>query len=155
MQTTFGAADASVRLASPGWARPLGNPGSPGIRTVRSAPCQTWASEAQVSVRPAVQRRGVERRRLILETAEALLGEQGYESATLRAIGERAGIPAASVHHYFSDRPQIDSLLAQRHAHELEALVDASLSVLCHPIEAFDNEPSRFGSFDSEPSRAG
>ncbi|MFF3919745.1 TetR/AcrR family transcriptional regulator [Streptomyces sp. NPDC001852] len=93
VQTTFGAADASVRLASPGWAGPLG-----------SAPCQTWASEAQVSIRPAVQRRGVERRRLILETAEALLGEQGYESATLRAIGERSGIPAASVHHYFSDR---------------------------------------------------
>ncbi|MEU4929329.1 helix-turn-helix domain-containing protein [Streptomyces yokosukanensis] len=46
----------------------------------------------------------MERRRLILETAEALLGEQGYESATLRAIGERSGIPAASVHHYFSDR---------------------------------------------------
>ncbi|MEU7302748.1 helix-turn-helix domain-containing protein [Streptomyces sp. NPDC007189] len=50
----------------------------------------------------------MERRRLILETAEALFGEQGYESATLRAIGERAGIPTASVYHYFSDRPQID-----------------------------------------------
>lgn len=25
----------------------------------------------------------------------------------------------------------------------------------CHPIEAFDSEPSRFGFYDSEPSRAG
>ncbi|MFF4551199.1 TetR/AcrR family transcriptional regulator [Streptomyces sp. NPDC001406] len=68
----------------------------------------------------------MERRRVILETAEALLGEQGYDSATLKAIGERVGIPTASVYHYFSDRHQIDSLLAQRH--ELEARVGASLS---------------------------
>jgi ribosomal-protein-alanine N-acetyltransferase len=27
--------------------------------------------------------------------------------------------------------------------------------VLCHPIEAFDNEPSHFGFCDSEPTRAG
>ncbi|WP_225839474.1 helix-turn-helix domain-containing protein [Streptomyces sp. NK08204] len=44
---------------------------------------------------PAVQRRGRERRGAILDAAEALLREQGYEAATLKAIGERAGIPTA------------------------------------------------------------
>ncbi|KOG91865.1 TetR family transcriptional regulator, partial [Streptomyces varsoviensis] len=39
----------------------------------------------------------MERRRAIVDAAEALLGERGYEAATLKAIGERAGIPIASV----------------------------------------------------------
>ncbi|MGW0699019.1 TetR/AcrR family transcriptional regulator [Streptomyces sp. NPDC002867] len=69
----------------------------------------------------------MERRRAILDAAEALLGEQGYEAATLKAIGERAGIPIASVYHYFADRHQVDAELMQRHVHELDERVDAAL----------------------------
>ncbi|WP_411129167.1 TetR/AcrR family transcriptional regulator [Streptomyces sp. x-19] len=81
----------------------------------------------QASARPAVQRRGVERRQAILDAAEGLLGEKGYEAATLKAIGERAGIPIASVYHYFSDRHQVEAELLQRHARELDALISAAL----------------------------
>jgi AcrR family transcriptional regulator len=81
---------------------------------------------SQGSHRP-VQRRGVERRRAILDAAEALLGEQGYEAATLKAIGERAGIPVASMYHYFSDRHQVDAELLQRHADEIDRLIGAGL----------------------------
>ncbi|MFF8726626.1 TetR/AcrR family transcriptional regulator [Streptomyces sp. NPDC015171] len=85
-------------------------------------------SPSQASARPpAVQRRGVERRRAILDAAEALLTEQGYAAATLKAIGERAGIPTASVYHYFSDRHQVDAELLQRHVSELDALTRAAL----------------------------
>ncbi|WP_432178727.1 TetR/AcrR family transcriptional regulator [Streptomyces sp. NBC_00063] len=69
----------------------------------------------------------MERRRAILDAAEALLGERGYEAATLKAIGERAGIPTASVYHYFSDRHQIDAELLQRHANEMAPLIGAAL----------------------------
>ncbi|SDP95815.1 transcriptional regulator, TetR family [Actinopolyspora xinjiangensis] len=78
--------------------------------------------------RPApVQRRGVERVQALLDAAEALLGEQGYEAATLKAVSERAGIPVGSVYHYFSDRQQVDAELLQRHLHELEASLSTAL----------------------------
>ncbi|MEV8045282.1 TetR/AcrR family transcriptional regulator [Streptomyces griseoluteus] len=76
---------------------------------------------------PVVQRRGVERRRAILDAAEALLAEQGYEAATLKAIGERAGIPTASMYHYFPDRYQVDAELLQHHLQQLDAIVNGVL----------------------------
>ncbi|MGW5303197.1 TetR/AcrR family transcriptional regulator [Streptomyces griseoluteus] len=76
---------------------------------------------------PVVQRRGVERRRAILDAAEALLAEQGYEAATLKAIGERAGIPTASMYHYFPDRHQVDAELLQHHVQQLDAIVNGVL----------------------------
>ncbi|MFI7099404.1 TetR/AcrR family transcriptional regulator [Streptomyces sp. NPDC050161] len=82
----------------------------------------------QATARPAVQRRGVERRRAILDAAEALLGEEGYEATTLKAIGERAGIPIASVYHYFSDRYQVEAELLRNHVHELDAGIAAALA---------------------------
>ncbi|MFI1978355.1 TetR/AcrR family transcriptional regulator [Streptomyces wedmorensis] len=83
-------------------------------------------STAKDPARP-VQRRGMERRRAILDAAEALLGEQGYDAATLKAIGERAGIPIASVYHYFPDRYQVDAALLQRHVEELDRLIGTVL----------------------------
>ncbi|MFC8386689.1 TetR/AcrR family transcriptional regulator [Nocardia sp. NPDC057272] len=83
---------------------------------------------SQPSGRPApVQRRGVERVRAILEAAEVLLCEQGYEGSTLKAIGERTGIPQASIYHYFGDRNQVDVELARRHVHELDIRIIAAL----------------------------
>ncbi|MFF8567359.1 TetR/AcrR family transcriptional regulator [Streptomyces albidoflavus] len=69
----------------------------------------------------------MERRRAILNAAEALLTEQGYEAATLKAVGERAGIPIASLYHYFPDRHQVDAELLQRHCDALDPLVSAAL----------------------------
>ncbi|MFF8380667.1 TetR/AcrR family transcriptional regulator [Streptomyces sp. NPDC015661] len=69
----------------------------------------------------------MERRKAILDAAEALLAEQGYEAATLKAIGERAGIPVASMYHYFPDRHQVDVELLQRHTEALEDRIVASL----------------------------
>ncbi|MCP2288893.1 transcriptional regulator, TetR family [Nocardia amikacinitolerans] len=63
----------------------------------------------------------------ILDAAETLLGEQGYEAATLKAIGERAGIPIASVYHYFADRHQVDAELVRRHVGALDERLTAAL----------------------------
>jgi AcrR family transcriptional regulator len=75
-----------------------------------------------------VQRRGIERTQAILDSAEALLGEQGYAAATLKAIGEHAGIPTASLYHYFADRGQVDAELVRRHVHSLDERFAAALS---------------------------
>lgn len=90
---------------------------------------QSIPSTAQARARSAgVQRRGVERVQAILDAAEALLDEQGYEAATLKAIGERAGIPTASVYHYFADRHQVDAEVLRRHLRELDERVAASVN---------------------------
>ncbi|MFD9903010.1 TetR/AcrR family transcriptional regulator [Streptomyces sp. NPDC059063] len=67
------------------------------------------------------------RRRAILDAAEALLGKQGYEATTLKAISERAGIPVASIYHYFSDRYEVEAELLERHVRELDARIGATL----------------------------
>ncbi|MEV0062093.1 TetR/AcrR family transcriptional regulator [Nocardia sp. NPDC050718] len=82
----------------------------------------------QASARPApVQRRGIERVQAILGAADSLLREQGYDAATLKAIGDRTGIPLASIYHYFADRYQVDVELAHRHVRELDARIVAVL----------------------------
>jgi AcrR family transcriptional regulator len=73
--------------------------------------------------RPPVQRRGLERRRAILKAAETILGEQGYAAATLKAVGDRAGIPIASMYHYFGDRNQVEIELIRAHLRELHEQV--------------------------------
>jgi len=75
-----------------------------------------------------VQRRGVERVQAILDAAESLLAEQGYAGATLKAIGEKAGIPTASLYHYFADRTQVDAQLVRRHVGMLDEQLAAALN---------------------------
>jgi AcrR family transcriptional regulator len=75
-----------------------------------------------------VQRRGVERVQAILDAAEKLLAEQGYAAATLKAIGEKADIPTASLYHYFADRHQVDAELVRRHVRELDERFAAALN---------------------------
>jgi len=77
-----------------------------------------------------VQRRGAERVRSLLAAAEELLGEQGYEAATLKAIGEKAGVPTASVYHYFADRGQIEAELLRRYSEELDERMMGALGAL-------------------------
>lgn len=85
---------------------------------------------AQAPARPdaVLQKRGIERVQAILDAGVAILSEQGYEAATLKAIGERAGIPIASVYHYFADRHQVDIAILQRHLAALDAKVNAALA---------------------------
>lgn len=83
----------------------------------------------QAPARPhaVLQRRGVERVQAILDAAEHLLETDGYEAATLKAIGQRAGIPTASVYHYFADRFQVDAELIRRHIDHLDQHIDTGL----------------------------
>lgn len=64
----------------------------------------------------------------ILDSAEALLAEQGYAAATLKAIGEHAEIPTASLYHYFADRGEVDAELARRHICALDTHFAAALA---------------------------
>jgi AcrR family transcriptional regulator len=102
-----------------------------------------------------VQRRGVERVQAILDSAETLLAEQGYAAATLKAIGEHAGIPTASLYHYFADRGQVDTELVNRHAAALDeqfatGLDDPKAKTLAGSIDALVTRIA--GYFRANPS---
>ena len=88
----------------------------------------TTPPQSAARSRPAaVQRRGVERTQALLDAAESLLSEQGYAAATLKAVGDLARIPTASVYHYFADRHQLEAELIRRHIEALDALVTGAL----------------------------
>jgi AcrR family transcriptional regulator len=73
----------------------------------------------------ARSRRTVER---ILEAAEAIIGEDGVEAATTRAIAERAGVVAPSLYRFFDDR---------------DAIFDALLEAMLEQLEEFTEEAER------------
>lgn len=90
---------------------------------------QRVASSGGSSVRPAVvQARRVKRVQAILDAAEEILAQQGYEAASLKAIGERAGIPTASVYHYFPDRYEVEMTLMRRYLQQCEERIVVSVA---------------------------
>lgn len=75
-----------------------------------------------------MQRRGIERRQAILDAAIQILATEGYEAATLKAMADLAGIPVASMYHYFPDRLQVEIELMQAWIPQLTARIDAAMA---------------------------
>ena len=61
-------------------------------------------------------RRGIRSRELVLDAAERVMAEHGYEAATLARVVEEAGIPASSVYHYFGSKDRIVLAVMERGA---------------------------------------
>jgi len=93
-------------------------------------------------------RRGTRSREAVLDAAERLIAEHGYEAATVAALVKEAGIPASSIYHYFGSKegvllavtergaerffdelPVADRRVGSQHDH-LRALLDAVTSTL-------------------------
>jgi AcrR family transcriptional regulator len=93
-------------------------------------------------------RRGARSREAVLDAAERLIAEHGYEAATVAALVKQAGIPASSIYHYFASKegvllavmergaarffdelPIADRRVGSQRDH-LEALVDAVAATL-------------------------
>jgi AcrR family transcriptional regulator len=49
-------------------------------------------------------RRGTRSREAVLDAAERLMAEKGYEAATVSALVDEAGIPPSSIYHYFGSK---------------------------------------------------
>jgi AcrR family transcriptional regulator len=60
--------------------------------------------------------RGARSREVVLDAAECLMAEQGYDAATVAAIVERAGIPPSSIYHYFGSKEGVLLALMERGA---------------------------------------
>ncbi len=61
-------------------------------------------------------RRGVRSRELVLDAAERVMAEHGFEAATLARVVTEAGIPMSSVYHYFGSKDGILLAVMERGA---------------------------------------
>jgi len=114
-------------------------------------------------------RRGVKSRELVLDAAERVMAEDGFEAATLARVVEEAGVPMSSVYHYygskdgillavmergaerfFADLPDLDRRVG-RPAEHLSAVVSTAVQTLeRHPnflrlLVVFAVQPPRAG----------
>jgi AcrR family transcriptional regulator len=55
----------------------------------------------------------------LLDAAEAVIAEAGYEATTLSAVAARAGASIGSLYQYFPDKPAVARALAERYGAEL------------------------------------
>ena len=69
---------------------------------------------ARAEVTP--NRRGVKSRELVLDAAERVMAEHGFEAATLARVVTEAGIPMSSVYHYFGSKDGILLAVMERGA---------------------------------------
>ena len=61
-------------------------------------------------------RRGIRSRELVLDAAERVMAEHGFEAATLARVVQEAGIPMSSVYHYFGSKDRILLAVMERGA---------------------------------------
>ena len=61
-------------------------------------------------------RRGMKSRELVLDAAERVMAEHGFEAATVARVVEEAGIPLSSVYHYYGSKDGILLAVMQRGA---------------------------------------
>jgi AcrR family transcriptional regulator len=61
-------------------------------------------------------RRGMKSRELVLDAAERVMAEDGFEAATLARVVAESGIPMSSVYHYYGSKDGILLAVMQRGA---------------------------------------
>jgi AcrR family transcriptional regulator len=78
---------------------------------------------ARTSAGVTPNRRGARSREAVLDAAERLMAEQGYEAASVAALVEEAGIPASSIYHYFGSKEGVLLAVMERGAERFFAEV--------------------------------
>ena len=71
-------------------------------------------------------RRGMKSRELVLDAAERVMAEHGFEAATLARVVAEAGIPMSSVYHYFGSKDGILLAVMERGADRFFAAIPTS-----------------------------
>lgn len=84
------------------------------------------------------QDRGVRRIEAVLDAAEAVFAEAGYEAATTSAIAARAGISPGSLYQFFGGKEALARALGERYVGSLRLLHEAALATVTGvPLETF------------------
>jgi AcrR family transcriptional regulator len=61
-------------------------------------------------------RRGARSREAVLDAAERIMADRGYEAATIASLVEEAGVPASSIYHYFGSKEGVLLAVMERGA---------------------------------------
>ena len=61
-------------------------------------------------------RRGARSREAVLDAAERVMAERGYEAATVASLVQEAGLPASSIYHYFGSKEGVLLAVMERGA---------------------------------------
>jgi len=86
--------------------------------------------DQQKRAQPVQRRaRGLQRIASILDAAEAVFAEMGYDEATTNHIAAQAGISPGSLYQFFSNKEEIARALAARYTEELQRVYGSVLSV--------------------------
>lgn len=99
-----------------------------GANQAKDAGQERGMARKQALRRQPVQRRGQQRIETILDAADALFAEVGYDQATTNAIAARAKTSIGSVYQFFEDREAILQALAQRYHQRLRAIHETVLT---------------------------
>jgi AcrR family transcriptional regulator len=83
-------------------------------------------------------RRGVKSREQVLDAAERVMAEHGFEAATLARVVEESGIPASSVYHYFGSKDGILLAVMERGAERFFADLPDGDQRIGEPAEHLD-----------------
>jgi AcrR family transcriptional regulator len=86
------------------------------IYNVNYNSCFAMMSPLQPNAEVTPNRRGARSREAVLDAAERLIAEQGYEAATVAALVKEAGIPASSIYHYFGSKDGVLLAVMERGA---------------------------------------
>ncbi|MFN0062046.1 MAG: TetR/AcrR family transcriptional regulator [Myxococcaceae bacterium] len=84
--------------------------------------------------RTPLRERGHRRYEQILEVANQVFREIGYEAATTNAIAARGRFPVGSIYHFFPDKAAIYLALAERTAKRVADLLDRELDMSLIPL---------------------
>src|ERR1700756_5151023 len=80
-------------------------------------------------------RRGMRSRERVLDAAERVMAEEGFEAATVARVVEEAGIPLSSVYHYYGSKEGILLAVMERGAERFFADLPDPDRRLGRPIE--------------------
>src|SRR6266487_587681 len=86
--------------------------------------------DQQKRAQPVQRRaRGLQRIASVLDAAEAVFAEMGYDEATTNHIAAQAGISPGSLYQFFSNKEEIAQALARKYTEELQRAYDSIFSV--------------------------
>lgn len=88
---------------------------------------------------PLLQKRSRARQQALLDAAEEMIAEKGLDGLAMREIGRRAGVPIASLYHYFPSAPSIVRHLAVRQLERLGSLVAHRLESESASLSSIDD----------------
>jgi AcrR family transcriptional regulator len=100
----------------------------------------------RVSMRSTgVQVRSRERVEQILKAAEAIVAEGGMDGLKMRELARRAGLPIASLYHYFPSSSSVVRALALRHLETIRTVLDTELQALMQEKTPLAQRPQSGG----------